>query len=127
MNLKALYSSYKVVHVAQLLKLQAKVGRDIPDKSSPANTELIPSCFSFSVILVTRREFAKTMANLIIFLSLYNSEILADLISQNESTTHSNEGRMSEARYSSVDLWLLLYGKPRSLQNMFFVNFLSLV
>ena len=127
MILKALYSSYKVVHVAQLLKLQAKVGRDIPDKSSPANTELIPSCFSFSVILVTRREFAKTMANLIIFLSLYNSEILADLTSQNESTTHSNEGRMSEARYFSVDLWLLLYGKPRSLQNMFFVNFLSLV
>ena len=46
---------------------------------------------------------------------------------QNESTTNSNEGRMSEARYFSVDLWLLLYGKPRSLQNMFFVNFLSLV
>lgn len=115
MILKALYSSYKVVHVAQLLKLQAKVGRDIPDKSS----QLIPSCSSFSVILVTRKEFANTTANLIIFLSLYNSEILADLISQNESTTHSNEGRMSEARYSSVDLWLLLYGKPRSLQNMF--------
>ena len=37
MILKALYSSYKVEHVAQLLKLQAKVGRDIPDKSSPAN------------------------------------------------------------------------------------------
>lgn len=41
MILKALYSSYKVVHVAQLLKLQAKVGKDIPDKSSPANPVLL--------------------------------------------------------------------------------------
>lgn len=41
MILKALYSSYKVVHVAQLLKLQAKVGRDISDKSSPANPVLL--------------------------------------------------------------------------------------
>ena len=41
MILKALYRSYKVVHVAQLLKLQAKVGRDIPDKSSPANPVLL--------------------------------------------------------------------------------------
>ena len=32
---------------------------------------------------------------------MYNSEILADLISQNEATAHSNEARMSEARYSS--------------------------
>lgn len=114
MILKTLYSSYKVVHVAQLLKLQAKVGRDISDKSSPANPVLL-----FFLSYISDQEG--------IVLSLYNSEILADLISQNESTTHSNEGRMSEARYFSVDLWLLLYGKPRSLQNMFFVNFLSLV
>ena len=41
MILKALYSSYKVVHVAQLLKLQAKVRRVIPHKSSPANHVLL--------------------------------------------------------------------------------------
>lgn len=53
MILKALHSSYKVVHVAQLLKLQV--------------AQLITSYSSFSFILVTRKEFAKTMANLINF------------------------------------------------------------
>lgn len=40
--------------MAQLMKLPAKLGGDIPDKSSPA-------------ILVTRKEFAKTMTNLLNF------------------------------------------------------------
>lgn len=116
MILKALYSSYKVVHVAQLLKLQAKVGKDIPDKSSPAN----PVLLFFLSYISDQEGICKNNGEFDYFFVVVQQRDFGRLIiSQNESITHSNEGRMSEARYSSVDLWLLLYGKPRSLQNMF--------
>ena len=100
MILKALYSSYKVVHVAQLLKLRAKVGRDIPDKSSPAN----PVLLFFLSYISDQEGICKNNGEFDYFFVVVQQRDFGRLIiSQNESITHSNEGRMSEARYSSVD------------------------
>ena len=111
MILKALRNSGKVEHVA-VTEIQAKLS----GVSSPANHVLL---FFYIKISDQERNFQKRRQIWLIFFSVYNGKILAQLISQNEATVPFNKVRKDLSYYAAYSR------KASKFVKDVFLNFLS--